>query len=162
MKGICASSWTITKNHCMMQGQQNVKFKQVSLGNHSELDTCLYEYAFLTKTDTTIYRNIDFSFESPCIVRTMSDSFREKKQRCREISDSYTREVERTNAFPVARCWRSLVIRISVLSNADVSNSCSKNIVSSCSVSLSADWDAFSQVVSYWNVIQTKYILRSF
>ena len=26
MKGICASSWTITKNHCMMLGQQNVKF----------------------------------------------------------------------------------------------------------------------------------------
>jgi len=26
MKGICASSWTVTKNHCMMHGQQNVKF----------------------------------------------------------------------------------------------------------------------------------------
>jgi len=26
MKRICASSWTITKNHCMMHGQQNVKF----------------------------------------------------------------------------------------------------------------------------------------
>ena len=25
MKGISASSWTITKNHCMMHGQQNVK-----------------------------------------------------------------------------------------------------------------------------------------
>jgi len=25
LKGICASSWTITKNHCMMHGQQNVK-----------------------------------------------------------------------------------------------------------------------------------------
>ena len=26
LKGICASGWTITKNHCMMHGQQNVKF----------------------------------------------------------------------------------------------------------------------------------------
>jgi len=26
LKRICASSWTITKNHCMMHGQQNVKF----------------------------------------------------------------------------------------------------------------------------------------
>jgi len=25
LKGICASSWTITKNQCMMHGQQNVK-----------------------------------------------------------------------------------------------------------------------------------------
>ena len=25
MRGICASSWTITKSHCMMHGQQNVK-----------------------------------------------------------------------------------------------------------------------------------------
>ena len=25
MGGVCASSWTITKNHCMMHGQQNVK-----------------------------------------------------------------------------------------------------------------------------------------
>jgi len=25
LKGICASSWTVTKNHCMMHGQQNVK-----------------------------------------------------------------------------------------------------------------------------------------
>ena len=25
-KRICASSWTVTKNHCMMHGQQNVKF----------------------------------------------------------------------------------------------------------------------------------------
>ena len=25
MKRICASSWTITKNHCMMHGQQNVE-----------------------------------------------------------------------------------------------------------------------------------------
>ena len=25
MKRICASSWTVTKNHCMMHGQQNVK-----------------------------------------------------------------------------------------------------------------------------------------
>jgi len=25
LKRICASSWTITKNHCMMRGQQNVK-----------------------------------------------------------------------------------------------------------------------------------------
>ena len=29
MKGICASSWIITKNHCMMHGQQNVKAKLV-------------------------------------------------------------------------------------------------------------------------------------
>jgi len=27
LKGICASGWTITKNHCMMHGQQNVKKK---------------------------------------------------------------------------------------------------------------------------------------
>ena len=26
LKGICASSWTFTKNHCMMHGQQNVKY----------------------------------------------------------------------------------------------------------------------------------------
>jgi len=26
LKRICASSWAITKNHCMMHGQQNVKF----------------------------------------------------------------------------------------------------------------------------------------
>ena len=25
LKGIVASSWTITKNHCMIHGQQNVK-----------------------------------------------------------------------------------------------------------------------------------------
>jgi len=25
LKEICASSWTIAKNHCMMHGQQNVK-----------------------------------------------------------------------------------------------------------------------------------------
>jgi len=25
LKRICASSWTIAKNHCMMHGQQNVK-----------------------------------------------------------------------------------------------------------------------------------------
>jgi len=25
LKGICASGWTIAKNHCMMHGQQNVK-----------------------------------------------------------------------------------------------------------------------------------------
>jgi len=25
LKRICASSWTITKHHCMMHGQQNVK-----------------------------------------------------------------------------------------------------------------------------------------
>ena len=25
LKGICASSWTFTKNHCMMHSQQNVK-----------------------------------------------------------------------------------------------------------------------------------------
>jgi len=25
VKGICASSWTITKNHCMMHSQQNVR-----------------------------------------------------------------------------------------------------------------------------------------
>ena len=31
MKGICASSWTITKNHCMMHGQQNVKLCWESL-----------------------------------------------------------------------------------------------------------------------------------
>jgi hypothetical protein len=92
----------------------------------------------------------------------MSDSFQEKKQWCREISDSYPREVERTKAVPVARRWRSLVIRISVLPNADVSNSCNSNIVSSCSVSLSADWDPASAVVSYGNVIQPKSILRIF
>ena len=27
MKRICASSWTVAKNHCMMHGQQNVKSK---------------------------------------------------------------------------------------------------------------------------------------
>ena len=27
MKRICASSWTFTKNHCMMHGQQNVKLR---------------------------------------------------------------------------------------------------------------------------------------
>jgi len=26
LKRICASSWTIAKNHCMMHGQQNVKY----------------------------------------------------------------------------------------------------------------------------------------
>jgi len=26
LKKICASSWAITKNHCMMHGQQNVIF----------------------------------------------------------------------------------------------------------------------------------------
>ena len=112
---------------------------------------------FLTMTDTTIFRNIDFSFESPCIVIAMSDSF--IQQWCQEISDSYPRQVEWTKAVPVPRCWRSLVIWISVLPNADVSNSCSSNIVSSCSVSMSADWDAVSPVVSYWHVIQPKYIL---
>jgi len=25
LKGICASSWSVTKNHCMMHDQQNVK-----------------------------------------------------------------------------------------------------------------------------------------
>jgi len=25
MKRICAASWTVTKNHCMIHGQQNVK-----------------------------------------------------------------------------------------------------------------------------------------
>jgi len=28
LKRICASSWTIAKYHCMMHGQQNVKFMQ--------------------------------------------------------------------------------------------------------------------------------------
>jgi len=29
LKGICASNWTITKNHRMMHGQQNVKKKRL-------------------------------------------------------------------------------------------------------------------------------------
>ena len=29
MKRICASSWAITKNHCMLYGQQNVKIKLI-------------------------------------------------------------------------------------------------------------------------------------
>ena len=29
LKRICASSWTVTKNHCMMHGQQNVKLYSV-------------------------------------------------------------------------------------------------------------------------------------
>jgi len=31
LKGIFASSWTITKNHCIMHGQQNVKSSDIDL-----------------------------------------------------------------------------------------------------------------------------------
>ena len=37
LKRICASSWTITMNHCMMHGQQNVK----------HLTACSFDSAFL-------------------------------------------------------------------------------------------------------------------
>jgi len=32
LKRICASSWTIAKNHCTMHGQQNVKNVMLSVG----------------------------------------------------------------------------------------------------------------------------------
>ena len=41
-------------------------FKQLSLGNRSELDRYSYEILF-TMTDTIISHNIDFPPESPCI-----------------------------------------------------------------------------------------------
>ena len=34
MKRVCASCWTITKNHCMMHGQQNVKSNQSNRDNN--------------------------------------------------------------------------------------------------------------------------------
>jgi len=36
VKRICASSWTITKNHCVMHGQQNVKLNNNCLSYCSD------------------------------------------------------------------------------------------------------------------------------
>ena len=43
MKRICASSWTITKNHCMMHGQQNVKRMcfNISMLMHKNKELCI-------------------------------------------------------------------------------------------------------------------------
>jgi len=40
-------------------------FKHLYLGNHSEIDTCAYEF-FFTMTYAITSQNSDLSFESPC------------------------------------------------------------------------------------------------
>jgi hypothetical protein len=43
--------------------------KQLYLGNHSKIDTCLYKLCFLAKTDTITSKNIDlFFWIVPCTM----------------------------------------------------------------------------------------------
>jgi len=44
-----------------------IRFKQIYLGNHSELITDIYELAFLTTNNTVRSHSIELPPESPCI-----------------------------------------------------------------------------------------------
>jgi len=44
-----------------------ITFKQLYLGNHSELVTSTYELSFLTMTNTVTSHSIELPAESPCI-----------------------------------------------------------------------------------------------
>ena len=51
-----------------------IRFKQLYLGNHSELITGTYELSFLTTNNTVISHSIELPTESPCIyVYTSKD-----------------------------------------------------------------------------------------
>ena len=50
MKWICASNWTVTKNHCMMHGQQNVKYVK-----HKSFDGCTKHTGLEVNADKNKY-----------------------------------------------------------------------------------------------------------
>ena len=63
MKRICASSWTIAKNHCMMHGQQNVK--NVTLTTYQRTFNCLYTIVIVCT-----YNYVNVIFIAVCITTT--------------------------------------------------------------------------------------------